>query len=302
MDGSDLNSDISTVVFNAIKHHPGDVDRPFRVSDGGPITNHPGRRRRIFVIAVDCYKSDGQIDVDHLSTIVDLIVKAGGSDGRTGLLFSTGSTVREAIEALESCHVSPQYFDALICGSGSDVCYPWRDLDADVEYAAHVEYKWPGEHVRATAMRLASASGDDVAADEDASEEGRRCETAAEDARIPMWRRLRPSRHPPERDTVVRFESSSSKVPLYKVGGRPIEGGGFCRRSGDTDHEELLLGLHKTVILEGSAEGGSERLVGGEEAYKREDVVPLENPNVVTVKEGYGPQDILAALETVGMH
>ncbi|KAK1274724.1 putative sucrose-phosphate synthase 4 [Acorus gramineus] len=317
MDGSDLNSDISTVVVNALKRRPGNVDRPFRVSDGGPITGHPGRRQRIFVISVDCYKSNGRIDVDRLSTTVDSIAKAGGSDGRTGLVFSTGSTVREAIEALESCHVSPQYFDALICGSGSDVCYPWRDLDADVEYAAHVEYKWPGEHVQAAAIRLCSPSRDDVAADEDASGSQRWAYSVREGSTVrkvdDVKQRLRmrgfrcgvvyvrrctrlnvtplfASRTQALRYLSIRWGVDLSRVTVF-VGDR-----------GDTDHEELLLGLHKTVILEGSAEGGSERLVGCEEAYKREDVVPLENPNVVNVKEGYGHQDILAALETVGMH
>nr|MCH1921853.1 hypothetical protein [Shewanella ferrihydritica] len=43
---------------------------------------------------------------------------------------------------------------------------------------------------------------------------------------------------------------------------------------GDTDHEEMLSGLHKTVIIRGVTEKGSEQLVRSSGSYQREDVVP----------------------------
>lgn len=47
---------------------------------------------------------------------------------------------------------------------------------------------------------------------------------------------------------------------------------------GDTDLEEMLCGLHKTVIVRGVTEKGSEALLRSPGSYKREDVVPSETP------------------------
>lgn len=49
---------------------------------------------------------------------------------------------------------------------------------------------------------------------------------------------------------------------------------------GDTDAEEMLSGLHKTVILRGVTEKGSEALLRSSGSYKRTDVVPSESPFV----------------------
>lgn len=90
----------------------------------------------------------------------------------TGYVISTGATIMETVEALRCCHVDPTAFDALICSSGSQVCYPWRDLLADTDYNAHVEYRWPAEHVKSAVPRLAmmdGAEGDDLTVDEQAS-------------------------------------------------------------------------------------------------------------------------------------
>ncbi|TYH18394.1 hypothetical protein ES288_A05G267300v1 [Gossypium darwinii] len=46
-------------------------------------------------------------------------------------------------------------FDALVCNSGSEMYYPWKDMVADTDYEAHMAYRWPGENVRSMAMRLA---------------------------------------------------------------------------------------------------------------------------------------------------
>ena len=55
----------------------------------------------------------------------------------------------------------------------------------------------------------------------------------------------------------------------------------FVGETGDTDYEELLSGVHKTVILEGSVEDGCDNLLRGGYTYHREDVVPLESPHIV---------------------
>lgn len=69
---------------------------------------------------------------------------------------------------------------------------------------------------------------------------------------------------------------------------------------GDTDHEELLGGLHKTLILKGSVECGSEKLLRGKDNFKKEDTVSMESPNINYV-ESYEAHDISAALGTLGI-
>ena len=74
----------------------------------------------------------------------------------------------------------------------------------------------------------------------------------------------------------------------------------FAGEKGDTDLEELLPGLQKTIILKDSVLHGSERLLRDEESYKREDVVPVESPNVATLAGGFDPLAISSVLERVG--
>jgi sucrose-phosphate synthase len=56
----------------------------------------------------------------------------------------------------------------------------------------------------------------------------------------------------------------------------------FLGETGDTDHEELLSGTHKTIMLKGLVTEGSERLmrVGG--SYHRTDVAPADSPYSLT--------------------
>lgn len=82
-----------------------------------------------------------------------------GLNGRIGYVLSTGSTVPETLEAIQSCHIDPTRFDALICSSGAEVCYPWRDTSADLDYGAHLGFRWPGDHVRETVTKVGKLDG-----------------------------------------------------------------------------------------------------------------------------------------------
>ncbi|KAL8216213.1 hypothetical protein R6Q57_023050 [Mikania cordata] len=75
----------------------------------------------------------------------------------------------------------------------------------------------------------------------------------------------------------------------------------FVGEKGDTDYEDLLVGIHKTVILKDSVKYGSEKLLRGEESFKKEDMVPIESSNIV-ISEGYEVHDISAALKTLGIN
>lgn len=75
----------------------------------------------------------------------------------------------------------------------------------------------------------------------------------------------------------------------------------FVGETGDTDYEDLLAGLQKTIILKGTVECGSEELLHHEDSLRREDVVPQESPNIVYINENYEAQDIAAALQMLGV-
>ncbi|KAJ0025354.1 hypothetical protein Pint_06843 [Pistacia integerrima] len=49
---------------------------------------------------------------------------------------------------------------------------------------------------------------------------------------------------------------------------------------GDTDYENLLAGLQKTVIVRGTVDYSSGKLLHGEESSKREDSAPQDSPNI----------------------
>lgn len=71
----------------------------------------------------------------------------------------------------------------------------------------------------------------------------------------------------------------------------------FVGGTGDTDYESLLTGLHKTIILKGAVECGSEKLVQSEDDFKIQKVVPEGSINVNCIEEGFQVQDISAAIE-----
>lgn len=73
----------------------------------------------------------------------------------------------------------------------------------------------------------------------------------------------------------------------------------FVGEKGDTDYEDLLAGLHKTLILRGAIMYGSEDLLHGEDTFKREDVVPQDSPNIPYIEGSYEAQDISAALKAL---
>lgn len=66
---------------------------------------------------------------------------------------------------------------------------------------------------------------------------------------------------------------------------------------GDTDHEELISGSHKTIIMKGIVEKGSEELLRSAGSYQREDIVPVESPLIVYTKGGLSSEEIMTALK-----
>lgn len=285
------------------------------------VTYTPGRRQMLFVIATDCYSFNGQT-TETFQEIIKNVMKAGGQSlgvDRIGFVLATSSSLQEIMEALRCCEVKIEDFDAIICNSGGDMYYPWRDMVVDVDYEAHVDYRWPGENVRSMVMRLARAEDgaeDDIKEYIKASSSrcfsysikpgvktrkvyelrqrlrmrGLRCNIVYTHAAsrlnvTPIFA----SRTQALRYLSVRWGIDLSKMVVF-VGGR-----------GDTDYEDLLAGLHKTIIIRGLVEYGSEKLLHSAESFKREDVVPQESSNISFVEEKYEAADISAALVAMGI-
>ncbi|KAA8548385.1 hypothetical protein F0562_000069 [Nyssa sinensis] len=69
--------------------------------------------------------------------------------------------------------------------------------------------------------------------------------------------------------------------------------------TGDTDYEELISGTHKTLILKGVVEKGSEELLRATGSYIRDDIVPGESPLVAYTREEATAEEIANALKQV---
>ncbi|KAI4318256.1 hypothetical protein L6164_026045 [Bauhinia variegata] len=279
----------------------------------------PGRRQRLIAIAVDCYDSDGNGTGAFQEIIKNVMKAAGISSGRVGIVLLTGLSLKETIEALNSCQVNIEDFDALVCSSGSEMYYPWKDLTADADYAAHLEYRWPGENIRPVVMRLAKIEDEDEdGIVEYASACSSRCYSytlkpgamirKVDDLRQRLRMRgfrcnlvythagLRLNVVPlfATRKQALRYLSVKWGIDLSKVVV-------FVGERGDTDYEELLAGIQKTLILKGAVEYGSDRLLHSEDSFQREDVFSQDSPNILHAEKSYEDCDISAILEHLGV-
>ncbi|WCJ34996.1 Sucrose-phosphate synthase family protein [Euphorbia peplus] len=285
------------------------------------VTYSPGRRQMLFVIAVDCYDSNGK-RTEKLQEIIKNVMKAAGLSlglGRIGFVLLTGSTLRETTEALKCCQVNIEDFDAIICNSGSAMHYPWRDMAADTDYETHVEYRWPGENIRSVVLRIAK---EDNGAEDDVLECVQACSSRCYSYSIKSEAKTRKIDDLRQRLRMrgfrcnlvyTRAASRLNVIPLFASRKQSLRYLSirwgidlskvvvFVGERGDTDYDELLAGLHKTIIIRGSVEYGSEKNLRGVDSFKREDIVPNETPNMGFVDENYEVRDISVALETLGI-
>ncbi|PIA35968.1 hypothetical protein AQUCO_03400099v1 [Aquilegia coerulea] len=121
------------------------------------------RRRRLIVMAVDCYNSEGDPDSKMLSMVQE-IIKAGRMDTQTarftGFALLTAMPLSDTVEFLKSGQVQVIEFDALVCSSGSEVYYPGTStedggkLSPDPDYASHIDYRWGCEGLKKTIWKL----------------------------------------------------------------------------------------------------------------------------------------------------
>ncbi|KAJ4829474.1 sporulation-specific protein 4 [Turnera subulata] len=285
------------------------------------VTYGPGRRQLLFVIATDCYSSNGE-STETFQEVIKNVMKAAVLSlglGKVGFVLSTGSTLEEIMEALKSCPVNIEDFDAIICNSGSQMYYPWRDMEADADYEAHVEHRWPGENVKSMVTRLARAEdGEEDDITEYVKASGSRCcsysiKPGAKTRKVDDLRqrlRMRGLRcnlvytHAASRLNIVPLFASRVQALRYlyvRWGTDLSKMVVFVGEKGDTDYEDLLTGLHKTLIIRSLVEYGSEKLLHSEDSIKSDDATPPESLNIGYVDGKYDTDDISAALEAIGI-
>ncbi|GAU12334.1 hypothetical protein TSUD_252850 [Trifolium subterraneum] len=247
------------------------------------------RRRRLIVIALDSYDSNGFPD-KKLIEVVQRIVKAVQLDPQTarvsGFALSTAMTMQETTEFLTSGNIQANEFDAIICSSGSEVYYPGvhtedGKLSPDQDYAVHIDYRWGVEGLKSTIGKLMKASdgeekhGKTSPIEEDLKSSNAHCisykiNDLIDDLRQKL--RMRGLRcHPMY--LFVRWRLNVAN--MYVILGE----------TGDTDYEEMISGTHKTIIMKGVVSKGSEELLRGPGSYQRDDVVPNESPLVAYITE-----------------
>ncbi|KAF2297249.1 hypothetical protein GH714_020020 [Hevea brasiliensis] len=245
----------------------------------------------LFVIAADCYDCNGKSTV-NFQEIIKNVMKAAGlclGLGRIGFVLLTGSSLRETMEALKSCPVNIEDFDAIICNSGSEMYYPWRDMVADLDYEAHVG-QTSGSRSYSYIIKPGAKTRKVDEIRQRLRMRGFRCNLVYTRAAsrlnvIPLFA---------SRKQALRYLSVKWGIDLSKIFV-------FVGEKGDTDYEELLAGLHKTIIMRGSVGYGSEKLLRSQDSFKREDIVPQESPSLGFVEENYEVHDLSAALEALGI-
>lgn len=162
--GSDVPDHLKHVMSRMKKPEPNSKDGENAKADAAsskyPILR---RRRRLMVIAVDCYDSKGMPEKKMIQ-IVQNVLKATRLDSQyaklSGVVISTAMPLSETIEFLKSAKIQVNEFDALICSSGSEVYYPGTYADAngklipDPDYASHIDYRWGREGLRKTIRKI----------------------------------------------------------------------------------------------------------------------------------------------------
>ncbi|KAJ3678294.1 hypothetical protein LUZ60_002097 [Juncus effusus] len=322
MDGDDTADDQLNRILNKI-NKPGTEtgDNITNVSATG-TNKYPllRRRRRLFVIALDCYNQDG-LPQKKMLQVTQEVLRAVRSDHQmsriSGFALSTAMPVSETLNLLKSSKIPFTDFDALICSSGGEVYYPGTaqctDSEgrfcADPDYGTHIEYRWGQDGIRRTVGKL---MGDVLEFDELSSnphcvsffvKDPSKTKTV-DDLRQKL--RMRGLRchvmycRNSTRLQIIPLLASRSQALRYlfvRWGLNVMNMYVILGEKGDTDHEELIAGSHKTVIMKGLVEKGSDELLRGAWSYHRDDIVPNESPLIIYADGGIGTDGILKALK-----
>ncbi|XP_022958742.1 probable sucrose-phosphate synthase 2 [Cucurbita moschata] len=285
------------------------------------------RRRRLIVIALDCYDSNGDPEKKMIKMLQE-IIKAGRLDTQvarvSGFALSTAMPLAETAEFLRSGKIQLNEFDALICSSGSEVYYPGSEdgkLQPDPDYASHIDYRWGCDGLKKTILKLVNASQEDsnkfdTTILEDTKSSNSHCisylvKNTSKAMKVDDLRqklRLRGLRcHPMYCRSLTRMQiipllASRAQALRYLFVRWRLNLSNmyvFLGEVGDTDHEEMISGTHKTIIMKGTSNKGSEELLRTTGSYARDDIVPGESPLVTFVNWDANAEEIARGIKQV---
>ncbi|KAK6161742.1 hypothetical protein DH2020_005123 [Rehmannia glutinosa] len=164
-DNPEVNDQVKHVLSKMRRQEPGPRDSDADKKQNDMPIKYPilRRRRKLFVIALDCYDSKG-VPEKKMVTVIQEMLKAVKMDpqiGRySGFALSTAMPMPELTEFLKLGNIKVNDFDALICSSGSEVYYPGTyteedgKLCPDPDYASHIEYRWGSDGLKKTIWKL----------------------------------------------------------------------------------------------------------------------------------------------------
>ncbi|XP_044485639.1 probable sucrose-phosphate synthase 3 [Mangifera indica] len=285
------------------------------------------RRRKLIVIALDCYDSKGAPEKKTAQIVQDMF-KAVRSDAElakvSGFALSTAMGVSETMEFLKSEKIQVNDFDALICSSGGEVYYPDTYTEAgklspDPDYASHIDYRWGIDGLEKTIWKLLSTSDSGSESNQsswviepDKKSSNAHCisfliKDPSKIKRVDDLRRKLRMRglrcHPmycrnSTRIQIIPLLASRSQALRYLfVRWRLNVANMFVvvGETGDTDYEEMISGAHKTLIMKGTVEKGSCELLRTVDL--RDDIVPKESSLIGFLNTGAKVNEITKALK-----
>ncbi|KAG8636897.1 probable sucrose-phosphate synthase 3 [Manihot esculenta] len=288
------------------------------------------RRRRLIVIALDCYGAEGAPE-NKMIQVVQYVIKAVRSDSlfarTSGIALATAMPLSETVEFLASAKIQVNEFDALICSSGSELYYPGTyteengELLPDPDYASHIDYRWGCEGLKKTIWKLINTTegaeqskGSSSLIELDSKSSNAHC--------VAYWIK--------DRKKVMKVHDLRQKLRMRGLRCHPM----YCRSStrmqiipllasraqalrylfvrwrlnvanmyvilgetGDTDYEQMVAGAHKTIIMKGVVIKGSEELLRSMEL--KDDFVPKESRLIAHLSGESSASEIAEALKQV---
>lgn len=289
------------------------------------------RRRRLIVIALDCYDSKGNPEKKMIQMVQEIFkaIKLDQQTARsTGFALATAMPMSELSLFLKSGNIKVNDFDALICSSGSEVYYPGTSSEEDGkfsrdhDYASHVDYRWGSAGLKKTIWKLmntheateAKSVGSPIEEDVKSSNshclsyfvkdisKARKVDDMRQKLRIRGLRCHLMYCRNSTRMQILPFLASRSQALRYLfVRWRLNVANMFVilGETGDTDHEELIPGTHRTLIMKGVVEKGSEDLIRSAGSYQKDDIVPKDCPQIAHINENAKAEEIANALKQV---
>ncbi|KAK2993273.1 hypothetical protein RJ640_022112, partial [Escallonia rubra] len=332
-DDPELQDQVKRVLSKMKKPETGSQDSE---RDTGVIDKVPSkypmlrRRRRLIVIALDCYDNDGAPENNMIQIVQDFFsaIKLDPQIARSsGFALSTAMSISELTAFLKSGNIKANEFDALICSSGSEVYYPGTyteeegKLCPDPDYASHIDYRWGSDGIKKTIWKLMNtpepseekSAHSSSPIEEDVNSSNSHClsyliKDISKAKKVDGMRQklrmrglrchLMYCRNSTRMQVIPLLASRAQALRYLFVRWRLNVANMFVilGETGDTDYEELISGTHKTLIMKGVVENGSEELLRTTGSYIRDDTVPGESPLVAYTSEGATTEEIVNAL------